>query len=191
MKQFSILIIGSLVVAFTFTIYADDRVGSDSGYYSFSCGHLVAAYKSGFLPVLSGDKKGVYVDTNRGIKRIRYGAEGRLISKLAVSSQIVTITDAKFGFDNLRQSQFEASAQTEMMREEAATERTILLRGGGIAGSPPEGPSEEVKAQIDEMKTMQRKIVSSSKNRWRMTLIIEVHCATLSTRDSICFQRLT
>jgi len=153
MKQINTVVIGSLAIAFS--AFADDTVARESGYYAFISGDLVAAYKSGFLPVLSGDKKGVYVDTDRGIKRIRYSAECRLIPSLGISDQIITITDAKYGFDNLRQSQLEASAMTEVMREEAAVERTALLRGGGIAGSPPEGPSEEVQADIDEMKEIQ------------------------------------
>ncbi|MDA7641059.1 hypothetical protein N8787_05410 [Opitutaceae bacterium] len=154
MKRIRNLIIGSLAIAVAVSVSAADD--SESGYYAFSSGDLVAAYKSGFLPVLSGDKKGVYVDTDRGIKRISYSTECRLLPKLLISDQVVTISDVKYGFDNLQQSQAEASAMTETMRNEAATERTILMRGGGIAGSPPEGPSEEVQAQIDEMKTLQK-----------------------------------
>lgn len=153
MKRISIAFIGSLSVAVAFSVSAADD--SESGYYAFTSGHLVAAYKSGFLPVLSGDKRGVYIDTDLGIKRIRYSTECKLLPKLVISDQLVTISDVKYGFDNLRQSQLEARAMTESMRNEAATERTILLRGGGIAGSPPEGPSEEVQAQIDEMKEVQ------------------------------------
>ncbi len=155
MKRIKTLIIGILAIAVTFFASAADRPVSESGHYAFSSGDLVAAYKSGFLPVLSGDKKGVYIDTDRGIKRIRYSTECRLFPKLVISDQVVTISDVKYGFDNLRQSQLEASAMTETMRNEAATERTILLRGGGIAGAPPGGPSEEIQAEIDEMKEVQ------------------------------------
>jgi len=156
-KKTSIAIIASLAVAVAIsgTAFADDALNSESGYHAFTSGHLVAAYKSGYLPVLSGDKRGVYVNTEKGIKRLRYSADCKLILNRGVSDQIVTITDIKYGFDNLKQSQLEASAMTESMRNEAATERTILLRGGGIAGSPPGGPSEEVQAQIDEMKEVQ------------------------------------
>ncbi len=157
MKQISKLIVGSIAVAFAFSTHAEDKVSSESGYYAFFSGDLVAAYKSGFLPVLSADRKGVYIDTDKGIKRVRYSTECRLLSKMAISDQIVAISGIKFGFDNLQQSQLEASAMTETMREEAAVERTALLRGGGIAGSPPEGPSEEVQADIDEMKDVQSK----------------------------------
>lgn len=155
MKTIRAVKIGILSVAVALSSSAADSVVGENGYYAFSSGDLVAAYKSGFLPVLSGDKKGVYIDTKLGIKRVRYSTECRLIPKLAFSNQFVTISDVKYGFDNLRQSQLEASAMTESMRNEAATERTAILRGGGIAGSPPEGPSEEIQAEIDELREVQ------------------------------------
>lgn len=157
MKLISAVKIGILAVVVAFSVSAADSVVSESGYYAFFSGDLVAAYKSGFLPVLSGDKKGVYIDTGLGIKRVRYSTECRLLPKLVISDKVVTISDVKYGFDNLRQSQLEAGAMTEMMQNELATERTALLRGGGIAGAPPGGPSEEVQAEINEMKEVQAK----------------------------------
>ncbi len=155
MTKIITILIGLLAVTVAFPVSADDGVDRESGYYSFISGELVAAYESGFLPVLYGDRRGVYVDTDRGIKRIRYSTECRLISKMGISDQIVTIADAKYGFDNLRQAQLETDAVSEMMQNEAATETAIIMKGGGIAGAPPGGLNEEVQAEINEMKALQ------------------------------------
>ena len=61
-KQISTTIIGTLAFAAIATVSADENLSSESGYYAFYSGDLRAEYKSDFLPVLSGDKKGVYVD---------------------------------------------------------------------------------------------------------------------------------
>lgn len=154
-KIMSAVIIGSLVVGVASSVSADENTGRQNGYYIFSGGHLVAAYKSGYLPVISADKKGVYINTDRGIKRIRYSTECKLISKLAISDQVVAVSELKYGFDNLRQSQLESQAVSEMMQNEAATEASILMKGGGIAGAPPGGLSEELQAEINQMKEVQ------------------------------------
>lgn len=188
MKPISIVIIGMLSAAFAASVSAAD---SGRRHYAFSSGDLVAAYKSGFLPVLSGDKRGVYVDTGRGIKRIRYSAECRLLPKLGISNQIVTISDAKFGFDNLRQARLETGAVSEMMQNEAATEAAILMKGGGIAGGPPEGLSDEIQAEINEMKTRQAEtsefvkesLEDDAYDRGELSDIINVKFSLLPEKD--------
>lgn len=155
MKQISTAIIGGLAVAAAYAVSADDKVDSESGYYAFYSGQLVVAYKSGFLPVLSGDKKGVYVDSEGEMKRVRYSAECRLIPKFGISNHIVAISDLKYGFDNLRQTQLESRAIADNMQNEVTTDIAVLLKGGGIAGAPPGGLNEEDQAEIDEMREQQ------------------------------------
>ncbi|GAB5559028.1 MAG: hypothetical protein SynsKO_06750 [Synoicihabitans sp.] len=134
---------------------ADENENHESGYYSFSGGHLIAAYKSEFFPVLSGDRRGVFVDTDQGLKRVRYDSACRLLVKPVVSDRIVEISGIKFGFDNLQHSRNEAAAMSQMMQDEISTERSILMRGGGIAGTPPGGHDPELQAMLNEMKTVQ------------------------------------
>ena len=153
--RLSSALVGLFSVAWPFSASAERGKDGESSYYVFSSGHLVAGYKSGYLPVLYGDKRGVYVDTDRGIKRLRYSAACKLIPKVGISDQVVTIAEAKYGFDNLKQSRLESDAVSEMMKNEAATERSILMKGGGIAGMPPEGLSEEIQSEINQMKEVQ------------------------------------
>ncbi len=147
--------VGVLVFAFTLLTFTGRSQSEVGDHYVFSGGYLMAEYKSGFLPVLSGDKKGVYIETEKGVKRVRYSNECRLVPNDFISDKIVKILDSKFGFDNLRQSQLETNAMSESMRNEVGTQAEIILKGGGIAGAPTEGLSEERQAEIDALKKAQ------------------------------------
>lgn len=191
MKSARFLFLCLLVFIVGFARAADEEGEGASGYYIFSTADLVAAYKSAYLPVLSGDKRGVYVETGKGIKRIRYSSDCRLFPQSGIADQIVEISDTDYGFLNLRQSKIESSAMSDMMRAEVGTEIEILTKGGGMTTAPSSGLSAEDEIVVEGLEANQRHINSvvqesfenDSFNRGVLTDLIDVKFKLTPERD--------
>lgn len=182
-----------LFVVFHWTVSVGEPASEESGFYAFESGRILVSYKSGFLPVLSADKKGIYIETERGLKKVRYSTPCRLFPHTAISDEIVGISEIEFGFDNLKQARLESSAVTDMMMAEAGTEMAIVLKGGSVSGVPSASLSEETAAEIKDLRdrqeldneTMQRSLEEDAYSRGELSDLINVKFRLQSETDLV------
>jgi len=157
-KLISVAILAAIALGSIREAAADEIATSESGYYSFSSAALWAEYKSKFLPVISGNNKGVFVNTEKGLKRIRYSAPCRLTPRIGLTENIVNISEIKISFNNLRLARVESDAVATMDRAAAGTELEILNRTGGIAGGQLDSLPAEEQEEFDDMRADQRNL---------------------------------
>lgn len=83
-------------------------------FYGFQSGQLFAERRSEFLPVVSATKRGLYVETKSGPKRVSYRAGVGLKRKFFVAANLIEIKGKEPNFQFLGDGAYEQAAMSQM-----------------------------------------------------------------------------
>ncbi len=81
-----------------------------SGYYSFLGAEILAKHKSQMLPIAFANKKGVFVDTAKGIKRRPWSVTCSAMPEVSISNTLVHVESIEYSFLFLKSSSQEEGA---------------------------------------------------------------------------------
>jgi len=167
-------IVLALVVWLQFSVLgaissAQEDAGDTSGYFMFLGAELRAEFRSRLLPVLSADRKGLYVDNVKGIKRVRYGARCALEPTVSLSTSIAQIEGLDLNFSNRAQTRRESQALAAMQSAANVSESNVARVNQNIEGVEADMASgvisrEQGEAQIQNLEVESSDIQQSQQN---------------------------
>ena len=94
--------------------FAKSSPTSPQNFYGFQSAQLFAERRSELLPVVSTSKRGLYVQTKRGSKRVSYQSKVGLRRKIFVSGNLLEITEQKSNFLYLGDGAYEQNVIRQM-----------------------------------------------------------------------------
>ncbi len=109
-------------------------------------------------PVISANKKRVYVETARGVKKIRYSSRFRNFPKTSIATRLVEVTEFTLRFDFLRRYELETQAMTEMMRHESMIQSEISKLSGSNVGRVN---ARQIEKLTDTQENLEESVLSS------------------------------
>ncbi len=122
-------------------------------FYLFQGVTVQAKWKSQMHPVVGAEKKGLLIDSPKGVKRIRYSTPSNLIQKVCLSTNFVEILDRKAAYVFKRKAQMEASSLSQGSAMQGASETQIgLLSEDAVFGR---SVSESNMEKIQEIESLQ------------------------------------
>ena len=110
-----------IICLLTFTVWvgsslamAESPSARPQNFYGFRSGQLFAERRTEFLPVVSATKRGLYVETKSGPKRVSYRAGVGLKRKFFVAANLIEITHQEANFQFQGDGAYEQAAMSQM-----------------------------------------------------------------------------
>ena len=95
-------------------VEAESPPSVPSNFYGFQSEELFAERRSELLPVVSATKRGLYVETQNGAKRVSYQAKVGIRRKYFIAGNLIEITHQKPNFQFLGDGAYEQNAVSQM-----------------------------------------------------------------------------
>ena len=128
-----------------------------SGYFIFLGADLRAALGSKYFPVVAADGRGVFVESNKGVKRVGYASNCNYMPVVSLSTNYVAVEDFNQSYIHIGKSRRESQAMADVMAAGAQSEIEVSRLSDQIEENAPAGSSAEVKNEMiyDEIADVQ------------------------------------
>jgi len=130
----------------------------DSGYYLFLGADLRAKHKSGLQPIMSANRRGIFIDTEKGLKRVPWKTPCTLAPKISLSGELIAIEDVSYDFVFRKRGQLESNAMRDQQRMESGTEVGISKLNAELNMNPNMSDDErdQIEQQISDLRDNQQ-----------------------------------
>lgn len=152
---FSILAL-TLLTPLAFAQESTHPSEKDSSYFSFLGAEILAKHKSQMLPIIFTNKKGVFLETPKGIKRRSWSGDYSAKPKFCISNRLIEIHHLKYNFLYLKGSNQEESAYEAIRNKEReiAFKSATIDEKGAYAAAQIEKLEKELQEYVDEVESM-------------------------------------
>lgn len=130
--------------------------GSDAWGYVFKGFEPLKSFKKEQVPVVGADRKGLLIDTNKGVKRAKYGQAGvSFTPKVALTQHFAQVVDFEMTFENMaqfrRENALQSALDSEASEAQVAIDRVDTTPAGQqVAGQPSNMSREEYRASATD-----------------------------------------
>lgn len=151
-----------------------------SGYYEFLGAEILAPYRSKPRPVVSADKKGIYVADGNKTRRVAWSSPCMATPKMSASNRLIKVENLSHDFYYRKNSQYEERAYHDIQAKDRDTAFKIAQIGptGGI-GSGSADAVAALEMERDEFEDQMESLIQND------DLIIEGHADSIYLRLTV------